>query len=374
MSRLLKLSLFCLFFTCLFSCKNTKTTSATYAEFVKEMNEKGFSTGNILVYKNGEIIYQNADGIRTIDTKEPLTLNSQFRLASVSKQFTGMAIMKLKEEGKIDYDQTVKSILPAFPYAHITVRHLLNHTSGLTDYERILAENWKPEDTTKTYIFGNDEIIEVFYKANPQLDFPSGERWEYSNTGYLFLASIVEKVSGKHFSNFLEETIFEPLAMNNTVLYKYQVDADQNMPNRVFGYETALNQVDLVPNDYNIVNDVRGDGGIYSTLADLYKWNQALVNNTIIQKSYLDEAWTPGVLNNGEPTKYGFGWFINSESGDPKVVNHSGGWVGFRTFLHNEVDANNGFVLLTNNSAENYDTTLEALFNIMAGRPYVIPN
>ncbi|KAG1647858.1 Kelch-like protein 20 [Nymphon striatum] len=345
MKKLIKFSLL-LFITSLLSCKETKTT---------------------------EIIYQNSDGLRTIDTKEPLTLDSQFRLASVSKQFTGMSIMKLKEAGKIDYDQTVKSILPRFPYDSITVRHLLHHVSGLTDYERLLDENWKAKDSTKTYILGNDEIIEVFYDVNPKLDFESGERWEYSNTGYLFLASIVEKISGKHFRDYLNETIFEPLGMNNTVLYKYRLDADPNMPNRVFGYEVALNQVDLVKNDYNIVNDVRGDGGIYSTLEDLYKWNQALVNHTIIPKTFLDEAWTPGVLNNGEPTTYGFGWGIQSKEGESKIVSHSGGWVGFVTFLHNEVDANNGFVLLTNDSGQNFRGTIKGLFNIMEGKPYELP-
>lgn len=375
MKNQIKFSLLCLFIICLFSCKDIKTNNDinTYDEFINKINDKGFTTGNILVYKNGEIVYQNSDGLRTIDTKEPLTLNSQFRLASVSKQFTGMSIMKLKEAGKIDYDQTVKSILPEFPYDNITVRHLLHHISGITDYEQLIDENWKPEDSTKTYILGNDEIIKEFYRVNPELDFPSGERWEYSNTGYLFLASIVEKVSGKHFRDFLKETIFEPLDMNNTVLYKYQIDADPNMPNRVFGYETAFNQVDLVLNDYNIVNDVRGDGGIYSTLEDLYKWNQALVNNTIIPKSYLDEAWIPGVLNNGESTTYGFGWGVKSKSGEPKIVSHSGGWVGFATFLYNEVDANSGFILLTNNSGENFGPVLEGIFNIIDDKPYVMP-
>ncbi|WP_111710120.1 serine hydrolase domain-containing protein [Lutibacter citreus] len=375
MKNLIKFSLVCLFITCLYSCKDTKTNSDinTYGEFIHKMNDKGFTTGNILVYENGKIVYQNSNGLRTIDTKEPLTLNSQFRLASVSKQFTGMAIMKLKEAGKIEYDQTVTSILPEFPYKNITVRHLLHHISGLTDYERLIDENWKPEDSTKTYILGNDEIIKVFYSVNPKLDFITGERWEYSNTGYLFLASIVEKVSGMHFRDFLKETIFEPLNMNNTVLYKYQINSDPNMPNRVFGYKKALNQVDLELNDYNIVNDVRGDGGIYSTLQDLYKWNQALVNNTIIPKRYLDDAFTSGVLNNGELTRYGFGWEIQSKSGEPKIINHSGGWVGFETFLHNEVDTNNGFILLTNNSGENFDAILDGLFNIIEGKPYVIP-
>jgi len=360
--------------TFLLSCdENTKTDINTYDQFIHEMNERGMLTGNILVYKNGEVIYKNANGIMNINTKDSLTVDSQFRLASVSKQFTGMCIMKLKEMGKLDYDQNVKSILPNFPYPTITVRHLLHHVSGLTDYERLLAENWKPADTTKTYILGNDEVMKEFYRVNPALDFEPGEKWEYSNTGYLFLASIVEEVSKKHFREFLKDNIFDPLQMNNTMLYNYQITPDSKMPNRVFGYERALNQVDLVDNDYNLVNDVRGDGGIYSTLDDLYKWNQALVNYTIIPKNYLDEAWTPGVLNNGESTTYGFGWGIRSKSNESKVVNHSGGWVGFTTFLHNEVDTNNGLVLLTNNSGENYRATLEGLFSIMDDKPYAIP-
>jgi len=375
MKKLIKFSSVIIILLSLLACKETATNNEnnTYAKFIHDMNEKGFTTGNILVYKDGEIVYQNEDGLRTIAPKEPLTLNSQFRLASVSKQFTGMAIMKLKEAGELEYDQTVKSILPEFPYDSITVRHLLHHTSGLTDYEQVIHANWKPEDATKTYILGNDEIIKEFYRVSPELDFKSGERWEYSNTGYLFLASIVEKISGKHFGVFLKENIFEPLAMNNTVLYKYQQEPDPTMPNRVFGYKRALNQEDLELNDYNIVNDVRGDGGIYSTLEDLFKWNQALVNHTIIPKSYLDEAWSPGVLNNGEQTNYGFGWEIRSKENEPKVVSHSGGWVGFVTFLHNSVDDNDGFVLLTNNSGENIGAILNGLYSIMDDKPYVIP-
>lgn len=374
MKFLIKFTLVCFFIASFFSCKeNTNTTTTEYAEFVSKMNEQGIFTGNILVYNEGEIVYQNTDGLRTIDTKEPLTLNSQFRLASVSKQFTGMAIMKLKEAGKLDYDQNVKDILPDFPYNNITVKHLLHHVSGLTDYERLIAENWKPEDTTKTYILGNDEIIAEFYKVNPELDFQPGEKWEYSNTGYLFLASIVEKISQQHFREFLKEHIFDPLEMNNSILYKYQIEPDPNMPNRVFGYETDLNQVDLIINDFDIVNDVRGDGGIYSTLEDLFKWSQALANYTIIPKSYLDEAWTPAKLNNGELTDYGFGWGIESKENEPKVVTHSGGWVGFGTFLHNEIDLNRGFILLTNNSTDQMRGIVYGLRDIMESKPYEIP-
>ncbi|WP_299888528.1 beta-lactamase family protein [uncultured Lacinutrix sp.] len=375
MKSLKQLFIVCFLLACFFSCKTEHKQDIEtnrYAEFLNKLQKQGITTGNVLVYKNGKVVYKNASGLRSINPKDSLTLDSQFRLASVSKQFTGMAIMKLKEAGKLDYDQKVNSILPNFPYADISIRHLLYHTSGLTDYERLLAYNWKPADSTKKYILGNDEIIKEIYRVNPELDFKTGEKWEYSNTGYLFLASIVEKVSGQHFRTFLKEQIFEPLKMNNTVLYKYQEAEDLNMPNRVFGYETTLNQLDLKLNDYNLVNDVRGDGGIYSTLEDLYKWNMALVNSTIISKEYLDEAFKPGKLNNGEETRYGFGWFIESKN-EPKVVFHSGGWVGFGTYLYNELDDQSGMILLTNNSNNNLRDIVFGLTNISKNKPYEMP-
>lgn len=369
----------CLFSACFFSCKKetnsnvSEDTKREYEKFVDAMKTKGVSTGNILVYENGDVVFKSSNGLRSINPLDSLDLNSQFRLASVSKQFTGMAIMKLKEAGKLDYDQNVKTILTDFPYDNITVRQLLHHISGLTDYERIIAEHFVKEDSTKQYILGNDEILDVYYRVNPELDFKTGEKWEYSNTGYLVLASIVEKVSGQHFRDFLKEQVTDPIGMTNTTLYKYQLDADSNMPNRVFGYRLALNQKDKIINDYDIVNDVRGDGGIYSTLEDLYKWNMALANHTIISKDYLDEAWYSGKTNDGEYTGYGFGWFLEYNPGEPTVVNHSGGWVGFVTFLHNDVDAKSGFIILTNDSGENFRSIYSNIENLRAGEPYQIP-
>ncbi|MFD2916294.1 serine hydrolase [Psychroserpens luteus] len=374
-----QLVMVCLFSACFFSCKDEskktvgEDSKSEYANFVNAMKAEGLSTGNILVYEKGEVIFKSSNGLRSINPIDSLDLNSQFRLASVSKQFTGMAIMKLKEAGKLDYDQKVNTILTDFPYDNITVRQLLYHISGLTDYERLIAENFAKEDSTKQYILGNDEILAEFYSVDPPLDFEPGEKWEYSNTGYLVLASIVEKISGQHFRDFLKEQITDPIGMTNTTLYNYQIDADPKMPNRVFGYRKALNQKDLIINDYNIVNDVRGDGGIYSTVEDLYKWNMALANHTIISKEYLDEAWVSGKTNDGEYTGYGFGWFLEYNPGEPRVVNHSGGWVGFITFLHNEVDAKSGFIILTNDSGENFEAIYDNIENIRAGKSYQMP-
>ncbi|MGS2726848.1 serine hydrolase [Psychroserpens sp. BH13MA-6] len=380
MSSFKQLALVCLISACFFSCKSdTKATISaneitdTYAHFISDMDSLGIATGNILVYDQGKVIFKSSRGLRSINPIDSLSLDDQFRLASVSKQFTGMAIMKLKEAEKLDYDQNVQTILTDFPYDNITIRHLLYHTSGLTDYERLIAENFVKSDTTKTYILGNDEILKEFYRVDPPLDFQPGDKWEYSNTGYMVLASIVEKVSGQHFRTFLKEQITEPLGMTNTTLYKYQQQADPNMPNRVFGYRKKLNQEDLELNDYDIVNDVRGDGGIYSTLDDLYKWNMALVNHTIISKDYLDEAWTPGTLNNGEVTEYGFGWFIEDDTSKPQTVFHSGGWVGFGTFLFNEVETKSGFIMLTNNTTNYYSDILTGIATIRAGGNYELP-
>ncbi len=187
------------------------------------------------------------------------------------------------------------------------------------------------------------------------------------------MASIVEKISGQHFKDFLKEKITDPIGMDHTTLYKYQIAEDKKMPNRAYGYTLELNQKDFSANDYDFLNDVRGDGGIYSTLEDLYKWNMALANHTIISKAYLDEAFTSGQLNNGEKTNYGFGWFIESESNEPLVVSHSGGWVGFATFLYNEIDAKSGFIVLTNYSGENYGAVVKGFQAIEAGEPYSIP-
>ena len=348
----------------------TISKSNQYSKFISEMKSKGITTGNILVYENGEIVFQSSDGLRSIDPIDSLSLDSQFRLASVSKQFTGVAIMKLEQAGSIDYDQKVKTILTDFLHDNITIKHLLHHTSGIADYIKIVNKNFIPQESTRRYILGNNEILEIFYDTNPKLKFQPGEKFEYSNTGYLVLASIVEKVSNQHFRDFLKDNIFDPSGMSNTTLYNYQEGDDSNMPDRVFGYKKRKKEYML--NDYHLVNDVRGDGGIYSTLNDLYKWNMALINYELLPKEYLDEAWSSGTLNNGKKTNYGFGWILEDKS-KPKAVSHAGGWVGFVTYLYNEIETKSGYIILTNNSTDNTFDIKNAIDSIRADVPYVLP-
>jgi len=341
-----------LFFSnCEIKKASTDLNAEHYSKLIANFESEGFTTGNILIYEKGEVIFQSSKGLRTFDPKDSLTLASQFRLASVSKQFTGMAIMKLKQFGKIEYDQNVNTILSDFPYDNITIKHLLHHTSGIDDYIEVIDKKFKSQDYYNGYILGNEEILDIFYDANLDLKFQPGENYEYSNTGYLVLASIVEKISNQHFRDFLNDNFFEPLDMYNTKLYDYKEGYDSNMPNRVFGYRETENKNEYELNDYDIVNGVRGDGGIYSTLEDLYKWNMALVNYRVIPKEYLNEGWTSGKLNNGENISYGFGWVIDDDL-KHKTVSHNGGWLGFGTHLYNEIDTKSGYIILTNDSSD----------------------
>jgi len=375
MKLFLKYILVSLIFISFSSC-NQNVSSLTcsqankYSEFISCMKSKGLSTGNILVYEKGEIVFQSSNGLRAIDPIDSLTLNSQFRLASVSKQFTSVAVMKLKQEGKLDYDQKVSSILNDFPHDNITIKHLLQHTSGIADYIKIINQNYVPQNSTKRNILGNNEILDIFYNSNPKLKFQPGEKYEYSNTGYLVLASIVEEVSKQHFREFLKENIFDPLNMNNTLLYSYKEGYDSDMPNRVFGYSLNEDKDGYEINDYHIVNDVRGDGGIYSTINDLFKWNMALLDYKVVPKKLLDEAWRVGTLNNGEDFGYGYGWVIG-DSSKPKSVFHSGGWVGFVTYLYNEIDTKSGYVILTNDSSRVLVDIINSLNSIRETGKYV---
>ncbi len=181
-----------------------------YDDLFQTVYDQGQFNGNVLVLEDGKITYQGAFGIGRINPVEPLNLNSKFRLASVSKQFTAAGIIKLQEAGNLSYEQDIREFIPELPYEGISIRHLLNHTSGIPDYERLLNENWKPElekNNPARLISGNIDIINVLEEKHPSLRFEPGEKYEYSNTGYVLLASIIERASGKTFGEFLKEQI-----------------------------------------------------------------------------------------------------------------------------------------------------------------------
>ena len=347
-----------------------------YEDFLSKAHANGQFNGNALIFEDGEIAFQGSFGIGNIDPVDSLKLNSIFRLGSVSKQFTAMGIMKLKESGQLTYDQNIKDFIPELPYEGVTIRHLLNHVSGLPDYMNMMEANWKTEldDTSPDkFVSGNMDLIEMFAKVKPEILFEPGEKWEYSNTGYVLLASIVSRVSGVPFEQFLNEQIFEPAKMTSTSVYNYVPGNDPQMPLRVYGYRTELNGINLVSTDVHYLNPVAGDGGVYSTLEDLLKWDRILYTEDLFSENSRKEAFTPAILNNGDTTSYGFGWGISKSLSGKKVVAHSGGWVGFLTYIYREVEENNSIIILTNNSTSYFGTIIDPLKNMLHDQPYEMP-
>lgn len=366
----------------LLSCNRGATTqnatpaTTEYEQFLTQAHDRGQFNGNVLIIENGKEVYRGAFGIRNIAPIDLLTTNSVFRLGSVSKQFTAMGIMLLKESGQLDYDQDVRDFIPELPYQGIQIRHLLHHTSGLPDYLRMMSEHWKPDledyDPAKS-ISGNEDAIALLAAHKPAVHFLPGEQWEYSNTGYMLLASIVARTSGMPFEKYLHEQIFDKAGMSNTVVYDYRPEPDPEMPERVYGYMVGLDGKELISRDPHFLNGAQGDGGIYSTLDDLLKWDRMLYTDQLISEGALAEAFTPAVLNNGDTTDYGFGWFIDESYSGKKVVAHSGGWAGFTTYIHREIEDNHCIIILTNNTAQHFGGIQAGLLNMLHDRPYELP-
>lgn len=337
--------------------KNQKLDSL----FQKLSSNKEFN-GNVLIAEKGKIIYKNSFGLANETSKEKLNENSIFELASVSKQFTAFAIVILKEKGKLKYEDKIGDILPQLSfYKNISIRNLLNHTSGLPDYMKILDsllidKTWD----NKTKIANNKDILDVYEKYKPSLLFEPNEKWEYSNTGYAILASIIEKVSGKSYAEFLKAEIFKPLKMNNTFVYTRRLKP-QNIKNYAFGYVYSDSlKTNQLPDQIKgldlyvyTLDGIVGDGTVNSTINNLLKWDRNLYTNQLVSKNSIDEIFNNGTLNSGTNTKYGFGWFIDNNETFGKIVNHSGSWPGYISYIERHIDNDKTIILLQNNDTKN---------------------
>lgn len=298
----------------------------------------------VLVIKNGAPVFKKTYGLAQLENKTPVAAQTNFRLASVSKQFTAMSIMLLAERGKLTHETSVQEIFPDFPaYGRgITVRHLLQHTSGLLDYEDLLA------DTTTAQALDRDVLRMM--TAQDSTYFTPGAKFRYSNSAYAVLAMIVEKISGQSFAAFLRENIFAPVGMANTMAYENGVS---EVRARALGYRMEGERA--VFSDQSRTSAVLGDGGIYSSLEDLLKWDQALYSNRLVSPATLAQAFTPGVLNDGAETEYGFGWFLDEYRGRPRM-RHSGSTCGFRNELQRYPEERLAVVVLTNRAEPEVET------------------
>jgi len=316
-------------------------------------------SGVVLVADDGNVLYHKAFGYRNFATKIPLENTDIFELASVSKQFTAMVIMMLKEEGKLGYDELIEKYIPGLPYPGITIRHLLHHTSGLPDYQAVMDQYWD-----KSQVADNDDNIEYLIKYHPPAHFSPGEKFEYSNTGYMLLASIAEKASGKDFIEFSRERIFNPVGMNKTDIRTKE--EKKKLSDMAWGHlyvpeKQAYIHADSFPAfNYGIwLGDRKGPGRVSSSASDLLKWDQALYTETLIRNETLQEAFTPATLNDGTRSPYGFGWRIASPSGVGKKIYHAGDNPGYKTIIIRYVDSHKTLIILCNNEHEKFEEVVK---------------
>ncbi len=324
-------------------------------------HKQGILNGTVLVAEAGKVIYQKGFGYANMDTKDPLEPKSNFRLASVSKQFTAMCIMMLKEQGKLDYDDNFRKYIPELRYEGITIRHLLWHTSGVPDYVELMDKLWAPNE-----YYVNDDVLKMMAKHHPEKVFEPGEKYEYSNTGYVLLASIVERVSGVSFKEFVQQNIFDRIGMSSSVVPVGEKDFEE-MADRVYGYDMTEDW-GYVDNDFNHYN-AYGDGGLYSNLIDLFKWNEALYTEKLVKQETLKEAYKPYVLNNGFVGDYGFGWSVRDIDSN-KIVSHSGGWVGFLTHIFRDITNKHCVIVLTNRGNRDAIALHKACYYILMDKSY----
>ena len=336
--------------------KARKSSNKLEGIFQKLRATYGFN-GVVLITEKNHIIYKKAFGYADLQKRDSLEIGSQFQLASVSKQFTSMAIMMLKERGLLSYYDHVTRFYPDFPYPNVTIRHLLTHRAGLADYRWFIDPLWPDKNKP----LSNQEMMRQFAKNKPDPYFQAGSHHSYSNTGYAILAAIVEKISGVTFSSFMRQAVFEPLGMKHTLVYS---KCDQDcLPGNVCGYER--NGRWKAPND--CFNGITGDKNVFSTVDDLYKWDQALYGNQLVKQTTLAEAFKPGSPELKGWRNYGFGWRINRTNPEKLIVYHSGWWRGFRTFFMRNVTDQNSIVVLSNTVNYSINSLGEVYSMVMNG-------
>ena len=289
----------------------------------------------VLVVKNGQPVFRRGYGVTDLRTEHPIEPDTTFRLASFTKQFTAMSIMLLVHDGKLHYDDHLTDVFPDFPaYGKaITIRNLLNHTSGLPDYEDLLNAQYPNTPDEQIPQIHDDGVLKLLEQQRAG-KFPAGSKWEYSNSGYVVLGLIVQKVSGEPFGQFLHKRIFVPLKMNDTLAYE---KGKNEVPRRAYGHTKAKDG--WRETDQSSTSATLGDGGIYTSIDDLARWDLALRNHTLISESEMQPALAPvqptgGPARNehGETVSYGFGWFLDPYRGHKRMW-HDGETMGFRTTI-----------------------------------------
>ncbi len=327
-------------------------------KLARELNEKDDFNGAWLYAEKGEIVSKGVLGFRDPEDTLPITEESIFQLASVSKTFTSAAIMLLVRQGLLNPEDEITKFFPEIPYPGVTVRHLLTHTSGIPDYfddADWFIRIWKEEKRVP----GNDEILRFLQETKAKPYFAPGEGLHYSNTGYNLLALLVERLSGVPYAEFLQKNIFEPIGMNSTYYCHIRRDGvpfENYAQATVYDDEKCVADIDSTEEgDVVAFDGLDGDDYVYTNIFDMFKWDRALREGKVLTLEEQKLMYTPGKLNNGEDAVYdeddelgyGFGWAVGHDDELGLVVSHSGGMPGVATWFERFVDADRVLVILS---------------------------
>ena len=309
--------------------------------------QKVFS-GNVLIAKNGQVVYQHsfgwADSVKQLHNNEA----TRFQLASVSKQFTAAGIVALKEAGKLNFDDLLSKYIPELPYPGITIRQLLNHTSGVPDYFVLFDKFWD-----KSKIASNNDMLAMLIEKHPQAMAAPGDAYNYSNTGYALLAMVIERVSGKSFAEYMQSDVFKPFGLTHALIYtRYAKPLQLTDLATGYVYADSLKRYAL-PAQHPIwktalwEDGIYGEDGVNMTAEDLLKWDQQVFNRKVFTAEDWQQILTPGTPKNGT-SDYGFGFHLLNQQGSGKAAYHSGGWPGFLIQNEQGLDNNYSIIILRN--------------------------
>lgn len=324
------------------STSNPSDSSSYYISLVKGFIDTTFGNGlngSILVARNGQVLYEKYAGYTNPRRGgDSITANTPFHLASVSKTFTGMAVLKLWDEGRLNIDDPVSNYLPGFPCAGVTIKMLLNHRSGIPKYDHYMASlGWN-----RRRVMTNQDVLDFLIANRKKIQVGRPDRgFSYSNTNYALLALIIEKVSGQFYGDYLKHTFFDSLGMHDTYVFT-RADSARSLPSYYYSGR---------PYAFDFLDMVYGDKNIYSTPRDLLKWDQALRNGKLFKQSTLDAAYTPYSFEKPGTHHYGLGWRMYVLKNGKKLIYHTGWWHGNRTIFVRLLEEDVTIVALCNNDS-----------------------
>ena len=334
----------------------SETIKTSLSDYFNGLVKGGFN-GVILVAKGGDIVFKKAHGWANYRKQDSLDIHSSFQIASVTKQFTAAAILKLQQMGKLDLEDTVTHYIPKLPYKDITIYQLLTHQSGLMNYMYFCDDVLDKKETIT-----NAEVIDLLQKHKPNPYYQPDRHFDYSNTGYMLLARIIENVSGITYTEFLNTHFFEPLNMDDSFVYD---PISSGLKNKTVGYHYKWLKANT-----SYLDGVYGDKGVYSSAADLYKWDRALYTNKILNENGRQKAFSPQVKIPYTDKSYGFGWRIRhitneSNFNRTKIIYHAGWWNGYNSLFVRIPKIQGVIIILTNELSRSFLNSYPHLVNAL---------